>query len=245
MTCGIYRLIFANTNKCYIGQSIHIEIRFLQHISNIKNGTATSKLMEAYNLYGLPKLDILVECYQEELDHEEEQSIDIFNSVENGFNTNTYVYQAPIKKGVESGNSKYSKNQILESLRLISTPGNSIIEASKLTGIGKDTITNILGRRSHLWVSEEFPDLLKKANTVLISTNTNNRIAYCKEKYTILAKQIKYPKVIDPLGNIHRVDNINEFSKVNGTISKSSLHRLLSGQTTKTKGWTVCQEELL
>ena len=45
MTIGIYRLVFKDTDKCYIGQSVHIEKRFKDHLNSFKTETATTKLM--------------------------------------------------------------------------------------------------------------------------------------------------------------------------------------------------------
>jgi predicted GIY-YIG superfamily endonuclease len=52
MTIGIYRLIFPNTDKCYIGQSVNIERRYLQHLRDMEKGTAARKMQHAYSIYG-------------------------------------------------------------------------------------------------------------------------------------------------------------------------------------------------
>ena len=59
MTKGIYKLEFSNTDKIYIGQSIHIETRFTTHLYELRSGSHSVKLQEAYNRYGEPTLSII------------------------------------------------------------------------------------------------------------------------------------------------------------------------------------------
>ena len=61
MTIGIYRLIFPNTAKCYIGQSVNIERRYVQHIRDMEKGVAAEKVQQAYHMYGKPTLDIILD----------------------------------------------------------------------------------------------------------------------------------------------------------------------------------------
>lgn len=87
MTIGIYRLIFPNTDKCYIGQSVNIERRYMQHLRSFELSSASAKLQNAYNMYGKPKLDILLDSIEvSELDTCENEAIEIFDSFHNGFN---------------------------------------------------------------------------------------------------------------------------------------------------------------
>lgn len=86
MSCGIYKLNFEGTDKVYIGQSLCIEERFKGHKSKMRRGLASKKLMEAYTLYGFPSLEILCECDESSLNDEENEAIEIFDSVNNGFN---------------------------------------------------------------------------------------------------------------------------------------------------------------
>ena len=67
MITGIYALKFIGTNKVYIGQSIDIQKRFLAHIYTLSNNRGSAKLQEAYNTFGKPYVDIILECSKEEL----------------------------------------------------------------------------------------------------------------------------------------------------------------------------------
>lgn len=243
MTCGIYKLIFKDTAKVYIGQSTNIEKRFTQHINNMKNNLATDKLMSPYRIYGYPLLEILEECSIEELDSLEEEIISIYDSVNNGFNTFSYANQAPVSKGTEAPNSKYTKEQILDSINYLAKNINTITSCSIKYGVLEDTLYNILSKRSHQWVSEEYSELVNQAKVNINKAALVSKVNYCKNNFKVSIKHPGYPKVISPEGIIYKVDNINEFAKEVKSISKSSLHRLLSGQVKSSKGWKVCQEE--
>lgn len=243
MSCGIYSLNFANTDKKYIGQSINIERRFTQHIYNIKNGFSNHKLLDAFKMYGIPKLNILIECSPSELDLLEEKYINEFNSVNNGFNIYTFSNQAPILKGTLAGNSRYSRTAIINCINYLRDNIDTLNNAAKLFNIGKDTLYNIICGKQHLWVLEEYSydisiikDNIEKANKLEI-------VNWPKNNLKVSVVRPNYKKVISPDGKIFTVDNINEFARNNRTISKSSLHRLLSGQVNVTKGWKLCQDD--
>jgi group I intron endonuclease len=246
MTCGIYKLTFIGIDKCYIGQSINIEKRYKQHLYDMKNGTSNNKLLDAYEKYGRAILYIILECQEFELDANEEEAISIYNSVVDGFNIYKFSNQAPVLKGVEHGNAKYTKQQLIESFELLAKTSLMYTEIEKITGVSKATVYNISKGLSHVWLSEEFPDLVKcvidniqKRKVVLASINAE----YCKNNYSAKAKGIVYPPIISPSGAIYTVDNVQEFARVHG-ISKSSLHRILTKEVKQCKGWRLqCQEE--
>ena len=96
MTCGIYLLRFNGTKAVYVGQSINIEERYSSHIRYMRAKTTSHKLQYAYDTYGIPTLEILVECDKELLNETENEAIAIFNSVENGFNTLSNAEDLPI-----------------------------------------------------------------------------------------------------------------------------------------------------
>jgi hypothetical protein len=67
MTSGVYELKFANGHR-YIGKSINIETRWKQHYDKFLKGTAARNMQDAYNRYGTPKGDILLECHPDHID---------------------------------------------------------------------------------------------------------------------------------------------------------------------------------
>lgn len=239
MTCGIYKLSFNGTDKVYIGQSTRMEVRYTQHKTDMRKGRASEKMQEAYTLYGLPQLEILKVCNSVELDTYETEYIAKYNSVDSGFNTYRDPYEAPVKKGTQAGNSKYSEDLIIDALMYLTIPNSTIQKASIEFNVGVPALRGIVYQGAHTWVSEKYPQLLENIRSVLIQSTQNSRVKAPKLNYCLKEKIGRPVYVVDPNGIIHEVTNINEFSK-NHDISKSSLHRLISKQVSKTKGWVLC-----
>ena len=241
--CGIYLLKFVGTDKVYIGQSVNIPKRFQQHIRDFKSGTAAKKLLDAYKQYGLPKCIVVDICQSELLDSREIHYIAKYNSCDNGFNTYSSPYQAPFYRGVDSGNSKYSKDLIIDTMMYLCIDGTNVKDAETEFGLPVATINNILSGKQHVWFSEDYPRLINTLRNKIGKENTFRKVQFAKNNLSVKGRGILYPKVISPEGIVYVVDNINEFARIHTSISKSSLHRLLSGQVNKSKGWTRCQEE--
>lgn len=74
MTCGIYKLTFSN-GQFYIGKSINIEKRWLQHFDKMHKGTAAALIQQQYARHGLPKTEIIYECSEDHIDLVEESLI--------------------------------------------------------------------------------------------------------------------------------------------------------------------------
>lgn len=89
MSSGIYRIFCGATGKNYIGQSKNIENRWIQHKSELKNNSHINyKLQEDYNTYGLEEFEfsILKEDEEEFLNVLESHFIQVYDSIENGYN---------------------------------------------------------------------------------------------------------------------------------------------------------------
>jgi hypothetical protein len=67
MTSGVYELKFSNGAR-YIGKSIDIYNRWKQHIDKMRKGTAAKNMQDAYNRYGVPEADIMLECHPDHID---------------------------------------------------------------------------------------------------------------------------------------------------------------------------------
>lgn len=67
MTAGIYELKFSNGAR-YIGKSINIETRWKQHFDKLRKGTAARPMQAAFNAYGAPDGDIMLECHPDHID---------------------------------------------------------------------------------------------------------------------------------------------------------------------------------
>lgn len=227
MTIGIYLLRFTGTDKVYVGQSLRIEERFTKHKNRLKNGLANHKLLEAYNQFGLPSLEIILECNEnDDLDILENEAIQIFNSVENGFNINTKASGGGSGlQGELHGNSKYNPNTIKTVFKklLLNIPFKIISES---TGVEISTIRDISKGKSHKWLAKIYPEEYELLNS-LKYTRTYNSAEH---------KGIIYPEIKDYAGNIYFVKNVSSFAKEHG-LNKSHLCGVLNGKRKTHKGW--------
>ena len=85
MTCGIYSITNKETGKMYIGQSIHIEQRFKEHI---RYGNDKSYIDRSIKKHGKDAFDfnIILECDESKLSDEEHKFIKLFGTYQKGYN---------------------------------------------------------------------------------------------------------------------------------------------------------------
>jgi hypothetical protein len=128
MTCGIYKLT-SPSGKGYVGQSVCIRKRFSKY--KRLDCEDQPKLYNALKKYGVEnfKYDILEECNRAELNTKEEHYINLFNTVENGYNCRIYKYIA----------GRYNGHQNIE-FYIDSILYKSLGEASELLDIPIKTI---------------------------------------------------------------------------------------------------------
>lgn len=224
MTCGVYLLKFNDTDGVYIGQSIDIEDRYLKHKSAFNRKAAAPKLQQAVNTYGIPTLEILVECSIPELNSTEKTAIDIFDSVNTGFNTLSEAGN-PVLFGDKVGTSKYSNEQYLLVLRLLvqTTPTLNKREIENITGVSIYTIRHIAALESHTWMKEVEPLLYSKLEKQKIETPYHYGT--------------QYPKLVSPDGKVYEVTHITNFAKQHGLL-QPKVTELLKGSRKMHKGWT-------
>ena len=99
MTCGIYCITNKTTGKMYIGQSIHIEQRFKEHI---RYGNDKSYIDRSIKKHGEDAFDfnILLECDETQLCSEEHKFIKLFGTYKEGYNL-TWGGEIAISKSPE------------------------------------------------------------------------------------------------------------------------------------------------
>lgn len=235
MTCGIYKLLFTGTYKVYIGQSVNIEKRFKEHCNNLKSNHSNNKLHDAYLLYGLPYLEVLSECTIEELDTQEDECIDIYNSVNNGFNIHYTSNQAPSYTGYGYGNSKYSKDSIINVFMLLVNTNKAYTTIESMTGIPSATICNISLGKSHVWLKEEYPI---EYDALINTSISRDSYTIVSNKLSAEAKGIIYPKIKSPEGTIYTITNAYKFAKSNG-LAPNHFQEVLNKHRKSHKGWKL------
>jgi hypothetical protein len=250
MTCGIYKLKFNNTNKLYIGQSINIEDRYLSHIRNMRSNNSSNKLLEAYNIYGIPQYEIILECAEDELDIYENEAIQIFDSYNNGFNTLETAEEMPKwknkLKGEEGPTAIYTNDQILQAINLMCDPLFTLVKISELTNIKYTTIRKISQGTQHLWVLEQYPELWNRmlaTRTERKANNVKNRSELLKYKFCAKSQGIVYPLVIFTDGTVHNIENFSEFCRINN-LQAANLRKVINGKRISHKGWKLYNQSV-
>lgn len=88
--CGIYKITNLKNDKAYIGQSLHIQERFRQHIKKGLSYTPnTNKLYQEMQSTGIENFsfEVLDQCPQSQLNERELYWIDFYKTKEYGLNT--------------------------------------------------------------------------------------------------------------------------------------------------------------
>lgn len=227
MTCGIYKLKFLGTDKVYIGQSDNIERRYTEHLAKARQGTWSTKLQEAYTLYGEPTVEVLLECDRSELDMLENEAIDIYSSYTNGYNTLEHAKDTPLFRGTSHPNAKYSKEDVVRVATLLQDATLEYATISSITGMSTANIRNIAGLTAHNWLNSEYPDLYSG----LVKLKGTRR----QTRYLGVSAS-KYSNVISPQGLVYTVGSLTKFAETHG-LSRTGLQNMLAGRSKSHKGW--------
>lgn len=179
---GIYKITNKINNKSYIGQSVHIERRWIEHCIPSSN----SQIAQAIKQNGKENFDfqVLEECSIKELDEKEKYYIKKFNTINpNGYNV------SEVNDVAHSVYLNISKETVLNIIKDLKNTKLSIIELGKKYGVNKSTIYRINKGAVHIQENENYP-IRNKLN---VKTNFNkckvcgksiaNKSNYCFEHY--------------------------------------------------------------
>lgn len=86
MTSGIYQMNFSH-KAYYVGKSQDIQHRWKQHTDSFEKGTASKSVQQAYENFGLPEFNVVLECHKDFLDYMEAYFISIQSEHPNCLNT--------------------------------------------------------------------------------------------------------------------------------------------------------------
>lgn len=117
---GIYCIRNTINNKRYIGCSRNISKRFNRHKNLlINNKHFNYKLQNDFNVYGMDSFEflILLECGNDKLELLEEKYINVFDSVDNGYNIrpNNYVVTDEMKLKISKSTKLAMQSDIVKS----------------------------------------------------------------------------------------------------------------------------------
>lgn len=232
MTTGIYLLQFEGTDKVYIGQSLNIELRYISHKTALRCGKGSEKLQKAYQQYGMPNLKILLECEEHELDINETEAINVYDSALNGFNTMSSFGHRSQLKGDKAGNAKYSNEVIEETFFYLVDNIMTHREITEITGVPRGTLADISCGNTHTWLKDKYPDLYN--NLMLLKGSLRKT-----SKNTSASRGIIYPDVLSPDGVVYKVEpSLRGFCKVHG-LNHGSFGEVLRGFRKHAQGWTL------
>lgn len=205
---GIYKITNLINNKCYIGQSIHIERRWTEHCFPSK----TSKISLAIQEFGKENFnfEILEECSIQELDKKEAYWIQYYNSLTpNGYNV------------VDNTNSEithynfYDKEIIDNIINDILNTSLSFLDISKKYNINISNISRINNGETHFRENLSYPlrqtkkeHCCKKCGKELKSYYAT----YCRECYK---EELKEEVLIsrEELKNLIRIKPFTQIGK--------------------------------
>lgn len=205
---GIYKITNLINNKCYIGQSVHIERRWTEHCFPSK----TSKISLAIQEFGKENFnfEILEECSIQELDKKEAYWIQYYNSLTpNGYNV------------VDNTNSEithynfYDKEIIDNIINDILNTSLSFLDISKKYNINISNISRINNGETHFRENLSYPlrqtkkeHYCKKCGKELKSYYAT----YCRECYK---EELKEEVLIsrEELKNLIRIKPFTQIGK--------------------------------
>jgi len=221
---AIYRLINLTTGKSYVGQSVNVIKRRLQHFSNLKCGRHENDyLQKSYNKYGQSSFifEILEEIdglTQEEVNNREKLWIEHFNSYDEGYNLTqggdgtqgrSFSIEERKKRSIKmagSGNHFFGKKHSIETRKRLSAIG-SLRTGSKNHFYGKT--------HSEDW--KEQRQLLYKRKKEAGWVSPNKGMAKPKEAVRAMKQNMPQRKEIV-------VDGI-EYASISECSRKLGLHR--------------------
>lgn len=159
---GIYKITNLINNKCYIGQSIHIEKRFAQHKSPYEIERDKEKpLYKAFLKYGIENFsfEILEECSSEELNEKEKFYIEKYKSLtsQNGYNI---LSGGEGNHGENHPKHKVTRDDVID----IRTRYNNRERCKEVEELYKDKIGH--SGFSKIWKGETWKDIMPEVYTI-------------------------------------------------------------------------------
>lgn len=220
---GIYLLMFTSGSK-YVGQSINVNKRFNNHISQLRNGTHYSALItREYEQHGFPEFRLLKECKAEELDYLEEQFIKELNPELNVLKVST---SSPNYYGETANGSHLTNEEYLSIFRCLQDARLSLNDVANMHDVSYALVNNIAQGSSHKWLLEQYPEEYAIMRE-------------CKRIRGKSPKLIGYPDIKDPSGKIHKIEGTAADFAREHNLQRSNLSAVLNGRLKSVSGWRL------
>lgn len=197
---GIYMLRWDDT-YFYIGKSVNIRDRILQHLRSFEDGTAASKLQWAYDSLGVPSASILLECHADNIDVLEAYFI---NLLKDNYMLNTSMLPEPFQdipeevvESILDTFCKRSLGQISRDLHIAELKNKSYeIEIAEL----RDEVDTLSRKRSEEELRADVSGMLEDLRADVayyrsIADEAEARVENLKEEITYIRKLPWYKKL--------------------------------------------------
>ena len=189
-------------------------------------GRHTKKLQSAYDNFGMPLLEVLIECSESELDSNENDAINIFNAVDNGFNFNKAAEASPRGSGADSPCAALDKQKYVDILLLLrDRPELKRAEVAKLIGTSYGIVADIATGRTHKWLREVYPE----AYSAVISLSFTRTVRDTSNQSNV---------IMSPIGILHTIHKSSLFAKEH-KLDVGALNKVLCGERKTHGGWRL------
>ena len=189
---GIYKITNQLNNKAYIGQSVHIERRWKEHIQQNNN----SNIYQAIVKYGIDnfKFEILEECDITELNQKEIYYIQKYNTISPfGYNITT---------GGQQSNENFNyidKQKVDDIINDLLNTNDSIVEITKKYNISFQAVDDIRLGNYHKKEGLSYPLRAKKSikiydkHCLICGKPIYKESNYCVECFHLQQRQVERP----------------------------------------------------
>jgi len=178
----------------------------------------------------MPNLEILIECAPEELDDLEAETIQIYDSVNNGFNTTIGGSAGNGQYGESSSNAKYSNEVYCNILKMI-VAGYTAKDISSELGVTTSVVSSIKKCENHKWLKEVLPE-----EYAIVESDHKG---YSPKNNHAQARGITYTPIIEvSTGKQYDIISLRETARLL-KMDSGNLSRLLNGQIYSYKGFML------
>ena len=188
---GIYKFQNKLNNKVYIGQSINIEKRFKEHLSNMLNPNTkdyNSKFYRALRKYGIANFtfEIIEEVSKNILNEREEYWVNFYNSYLDGYNSNSGGFKVT-ENEENHPMAKLTNIQVLDIKEILKNTKISQYEIANKYNINQSEISQInQGKKWGSLGSYEYPirkDEKAKGALSHRATLSNEQVLDIRKRY--------------------------------------------------------------